>query len=140
MKRHIAKTPIVLFLILWSINISAQNKYTITGTVIDCHEAPISYASVVLSDNSKILAGCVTDDKGRFSLQVNSSVNELELSIEFIGYMKKVMSISPIGRNMNIGDIILEDDTRILEEAVVTARTEARKSSLERTTFGTQTI
>ena len=135
MKRHIAKTPIVLFLILWSINISAQNKYTITGTVIDCHEEPISYASVVLSDNSKILAGRVTDDKGRFSLQVNSSANELELSIEFIGYVKKVMSISPIGRNLNIGDIILEDDTRILEEAVVTARTEARKSAVERTSI-----
>lgn len=135
MKRHIAKFLILLFMLIWSIAASAQNRYNMTGAVIDRHGDPISYASAVLYENGKILTGGVTDDKGRFSLAVNSSAKELELSIEFIGYIKKMMPISPDGHNLNIGNIILEEDTHLLDEAVVTAGTEVRKSSLERTSI-----
>ena len=107
MKRHIVNPLVVLFMLIWSIAVSAQNRYNMTGAVFDRHGDPISYASAVLYENDKILTGGVTDDKGRFSLAVNSSAKELELSIEFIGYIKKVMPISPDGHNLNIGNIIL---------------------------------
>ena len=113
----------------------AQNKCTITGTVTDGLGLPISYASALLYDDSKILTGGVTDDKGRFNLTVGTSDKELELSIEFIGYVRMTMTISPDGRNLNIGNIILEEDINILDGVVVTARTEAQKSSLERTSI-----
>ena len=135
MTRHIVNPLVALFMLIWSISISAQNKCTITGAVIDRHDEPISYASAVLYENGKILTGGVTDTKGRFTLAVGSSAEEMELSIEFIGYVKKVMSVSPDGRNLNLGNIILEEDTRLLDEAVVTAGTEVRKSSLERTSI-----
>ena len=135
MKRHIIKHLIVLFMLIRSICSFAQNKCTITGTVTDGLGLPISYASAVLCENGKILTGGITDGKGRFSLAVDSSAKELELSIEFIGYVKKVMPIAPDGRNMNLGNIVLEEDTRLLDEAVVTAGTEVRKSSLEHTSI-----
>ena len=135
MTRHIEKPLVVLFMLVWSIAISAQNKCTITGSVSDRNGESISYAAAVLHDGDKILTGSVTDDKGRFSLTVDSSAKELELSIEFIGYVKKVMPIASDGRNMNLGNIVLEEDTRLLDEAVVTAGTEVRKSSLERTSI-----
>ena len=113
----------------------AQNKCTITGTVTDGLGLPISYASALLYDDSKILTGGVTDDKGRFNLTVGTSAKELELSIEFIGYVRMTMTISPEGRNLNIGNIILEEDINLLDGVVVTARTEAQKSSLERTSI-----
>ena len=135
MKRHIIKHLIVLFMLIWSIYSFAQNKCTITGTVTDGLGLPISYASALLYDDSKILTGGVTDDKGRFNLTVGTSAKELELSIEFIGYVRMTMTISPEGRNLNIGNIILEEDINLLDGVVVTARTEAQKSSLERTSI-----
>ena len=135
MKRHIIKHLIVLFMLIRSICSFAQNKCTITGTVTDGLGLPISYASALLYDDSRILTGGVTDDKGRFNLTVGTSDKELELSIEFIGYVRMTMTISPDGRNLNIGNIILEEDINILDGVVVTARTEAQKSSLERTSI-----
>ena len=135
MKRNIARYIIILFMLILSIEISAQNKCIVTGAVIDRHREPISYASVVLYDEGNILTGCVTDEKGRFSLAVNTSVKELELSVEFIGYVKKTMTIFPDDRSLNIGNIILEEGTHLLDEAVATAGTEAQKSSLELTSI-----
>ena len=86
-------------------------------------------------DEGKILTGSVTDEKGWFSLAVDPSSKELELSVEFIGYIRKVMKIHPSGRTLNIGNISLEEDTQFLDEVVVTARTEARKATLERTSI-----
>ena len=87
----------LVMLFIWSIAASAQHKCSVTGTVIDADGVCISYASAVLYKDGKILTGGVTDDNGRFSLVVDSSSRELELSIEFIGYMKKMpMSLAKL--------------------------------------------
>lgn len=124
-----------LIMSLCCIAAAGQNKCTITGTVVDTKGEAISYASAVLYDDGKIATGGVTNDNGKFSLTVDSSSQEFELSVEFIGYIKKVMNISPTGRSLNLGNIILEEDTHLLDEVVVTARTEAQKASLERTSI-----
>lgn len=133
MKLLAAKYIIVFITFLWSIAAIAQSRCNVTGIVVDAKGNAISFASAVLYDEGKILTGGVTDDKGRFSLAVDPSYKELMLSIEFIGYFKKVVNIYPEGRSLNIGKITLEEDTHLLDEVVVTARTEARKQSLERT-------
>ena len=127
-------TTVMVFFI-WSIAAYAQNRCTVTGTVIDADGGCISYASAVLYKDGKILTGGVTDDNGRFSLVVDSSSGELELSIEFIGYMKKMIRFIPSGRNVSLGDMVLEEDADVLGEAVVTGKVEAQKASLERTSI-----
>ena len=114
---------------------AGQNRCNITGTVADTKGEAVSYASVVLYDDGKILSGGVTNDNGRFSLTVDSSSKEFELSVEFIGYVKKTMNISPTGRSLNLGNIILEEDTHLLDEVIVSAKTESQKQSLERTSI-----
>lgn len=114
---------------------AGQNKCNITGTVVDTKGEAISYAPAVLYNDGKIATGGVTNDNGKFSLTVDSSSQEFELSVEFIGYIKKVMNISHTGRSINLGNIILEEDTHLLDEVVVTAKTEAQKASLERTSI-----
>lgn len=120
---------------IWGIAAYAQNRCTVTGTVIDADGGCISYASAVLYKDGKILTGGVTDDNGRFSLVVDSSSGELELSIEFIGYMKKMIRFIPSGRTVSLGDMVLEEDADVLSEAVVTGKVEAQKASLERTSI-----
>ena len=124
-----------LIMSLCCIAAAGQNKCNITGTVVDTKGEAISYASAVLYDDGKIATGGVTSENGKFILTVDSSSKEFELSVEFIGYIKKVMNISPTGRSLNLGNIILEEDTHLLDEVVVTARTEAQKASLERTSI-----
>lgn len=124
-----------LIMSLCCIAAAGQNKCNITGTVVDTKGEAISYASAVLYDDGKIATGGVTSDNGKFILTVDSSSKEFELSVEFIGYIKKVMNISPTGRSLNLGNITLEEDIHLLDEVVVTARTEALKASLERTSI-----
>ncbi len=135
MKPYIVKSITVLVMLISSIGASAQSKCTITGTVVDAGGEYISYAAAVLSDEGRIIAGGVTDDKGRFSLAADPLSGDLELSVEFIGYARKVMNISPAGRGLDVGYIILKTDTQLIDEVVVTAKTEARKVSLERTSI-----
>ena len=124
-----------LMMSLCCIAAAGQNKCNITGTVVDTKGEAISYAPAVLYNDGKIATGGVTNDNGKFSLTVDSSSQEFELSVEFIGYIKKVMNISHTGRSINLGNIILEEDTHLLDEVVVTAKTEAQKASLERTSI-----
>ena len=125
----------VVMLFIWSIAASAQHKCSVIGTVVDADGQFIPYASVVLYDDDKILTGGVTDDNGRFRLVIGSLSGELELSIEFIGYMKKRTRFTPSGMSVNLGEIVLEEDADILSEAVVTGKVEAQKTSLERTSI-----
>ncbi len=118
-----------------SLPICAQNKFTISGTVTNTQGDLISYASVVLYDNTRVISGGVTDDKGRFSILVNSSAKELVLSVEFIGYVKKQINISHTGHNLNIGNISIEEDIQHLGEVIVTAKAQTHKASLERTSI-----
>ena len=135
MKLPVDKYIIVCLMFLWSVAAAAKGRCNVTGKVVDPKGGPVSFASVVLYDEGKIITGALTDDKGMFSLAVEQSYKELELSVEFIGYVKKVVNIYPDGRSLNIGDITLEEDAHLLDEVVVTARTEARKQSLERTSI-----
>lgn len=66
---------------VWSIVAAAQNKCTITGSVTDTKGESISYASAVLYGEGKILTGGVTDDKGRFSLAVDSSSKDSAIDV-----------------------------------------------------------
>lgn len=85
MKRNktIKISSIIFFLLIIAVNISAQQKYSIKGSVIDQGDrSPISYANVVIKGTT---IGTQTDSIGYFS------INELKpgayvLQVSFIGY------------------------------------------------------
>ena len=93
MKLHVDKYIIVCLMFLWSVAAAAQSRCNVTGKVVDPKGGPVSFALVVLYDEGKIITGALTDDKGMFSLAVDQSYKELELSVEFIGYVKKVVNL-----------------------------------------------
>lgn len=113
----------------------SQNKCGISGTVVDSGGEAISYASAVLYKDDEVLAGVVTDDDGRFRLNVVRSSDELLLSVEFIGYAKKTIKVKTSVQSVDLGNIVLEDDVQLLGEVVVAARADARKTGLERTSI-----
>ena len=89
-----------------------QTGKTITGTVKDVHGQPIIGANIIEEDASS--NGTVTDIDGKFTLQVG---NNATVRISYIGYLPQTIHST----ERTHFDITLIEDTRALEEIVITA-------------------
>jgi len=108
-----------LFILLVSGKIIAQK---ITGTVVDAQQAPIPGVAVTVKDAT---IGTTTDLDGKFELNVpNASTQTVVFS--FLGYKTQERAI---GRNTNF-NIVLDEDTKQLEDVVVVGYGVQKKSLL----------
>ena len=112
---------LVMLLVVWGgLDASAQNR-TISGKVVDSGGQPVIGAAVTVVGNSRI--GAATDMDGAFTLNIPAGAN---ISVESIGYKGKVIATG----NQSVFNIVLEDDTEMLEETVVIGYGVQRKSDL----------
>lgn len=88
------KLKIFLFLLLGVIGTAqAQNSGTVSGKITEkSNKAPISYASVTLKDNGKIVSGVNTDDNGDFTFK-NVALKSYTIEIQYIGFRKYIGSV-----------------------------------------------
>lgn len=115
----------ILFFLLLSLNISAQNRVptqTIRGVVIDRSSGvPLSFVSVGLLDMPQI--GASTDDNGAFTLE-NVPVGRHDLQASLMGYetstIREIMLTSAKEIYM---EIQLKENSHNLGEVVVTNQT-----------------
>lgn len=85
---------------------------TIKGVILDAKtQEPLIGASVMDVHNQK---GTVTDLEGQFTLVVNENTKKLEIS--FIGYKTSSIKLD----NRNTLRILLDEDSHLLDEVVVT--------------------
>lgn len=110
-----------------------QNLCNVRGRVVDGNDSPVPYASVVIYDPDEILTGTLTDDQGRFNLRSGRVAGDLKLVVEFIGYTKTEVVFRADKPTVEIGDVVIMEDAVQLGEAVVSAKTDAAKSSVEHT-------
>lgn len=114
----INRISIIVGLLLFSIIVSAQ---TIKGTIKDSNNEPLPGANIVLKDNKQNnITGTTTDNKGEFSISLNNGKYCLEIS--YIGYTTYVSNVEVDG-NMTLPPIVLSENTELMNEVVVTART-----------------
>ena len=100
---------------------SVQPKQKVTGTVKDANGEPIIGANVTVKGQSSI--GTITDIDGHFTLEAPS---DAVLQITYIGYVtQNVKAVS--GKEMNV---MLKDDTEMLDEVVVVGYGTMRKKDL----------
>ena len=91
--------------------------YSISGKIIDANSnKPLEYATIIFKrlDSAQILFGGITNQRGNFSIDVETG--SYEVIIDFLSYQTKKLTISKINRDFNIGSISLELDTEILDE------------------------
>ena len=88
-----------------------QTGRTVTGTVVDIHGDPLIGVNVSILGTE---AGAATDQNGRYSVQVQGENQSLQFS--YIGYKTIVKPV-----NKNKIDVTLEEDSKALDEVVVTA-------------------
>lgn len=86
-----------------------QASRRISGKVVDAEGQPVIGANVVEKGTSH---GVITDIDGRFSLEIPEKA---VLQISYIGYVTQEIPV----RNRKDFSIVLEDDTKLLDEVVV---------------------
>lgn len=109
---------VILIVALSSIKLSAQTKFTLTGNVKDkTGEALIG--SLVLVQELKGV-GAVADIEGNY--QITLPNGNYTIKVTSIGYKPILKKVNLNGNK--VLDVILEDDTQVLEEVVITVKKE----------------
>lgn len=110
----------LLTLLVSSLSLSAQQQYTLKGTVEDSMNEPLVGVSVVVNGSSN---GVMTDLDGNFSIQVK---NGDTVNFSYIGFINQQVKVT--GQN-NI-TIVLQESAENLNELVVIGYGTARKKDL----------
>lgn len=103
--------------------VNAQQK-VVSGTVTDAaNDEPLIGVTVVIKDASSTV-GTITDVSGKFTLNVPSGANTLIIS--GVGFVSREVTIG----NQTTIDVALEQDVTQLDEIVVVAYGEQKKSDV----------
>jgi len=117
-----------------------QPGFQITGKILDASNSqPLAFASVALwkgevGKEGGQIAGITTEDNGTFKLENLVAAGELKLHISFVGYKETVVPIL-LNKNLDLGTLRLEPDTKMLKEVLVSAEKKSMNMSLEKRVF-----
>jgi len=138
-KRFLVKefTLLIFFLTVWGGMAVAQNCI-VSGKVTEEKGEPIQYASVVVSQGGKDIAGTITQENGAFSLQVKASDSLYTLQVFFVGYTSKSLTFNASKEKVQLPNIVLSQNTQTLGEVAVEAQVNGKRSSVERTSLNPQ--
>ena len=111
---------VVMIFAISVLGLSAQNK-PISGTVTDASGVPVIGAAVYVVGN--VSSGVMTDEEGRYNLQApqNSTI-----AVSCIGYATATVQIGA----ESVYNVVLQEDTQLLEETVVIGYGVQKKSDL----------
>ena len=111
---------VVMIFAISVLGLSAQNK-PISGTVTDASGVPVIGAAVYVVGN--VSSGVMTDEDGKYYLQTpqNSTI-----AVSCIGYATQTLAIGAEA----VYNVVLNEDTQLLEETVVIGYGVQKKSDL----------
>jgi len=110
----------ITFLMFASWNVYAQQGITVTGTVTDAGD-PLPGVTVLVKGT---LTGSATGPDGKFSISVPNTNAVLVFS--YIGYTTQEVAVG----NRRVIDVVLEEDSKALQEVVVVGYGTQRKSDV----------
>ncbi len=120
MKHRLATLLTALFLSV------LQAAAQISGRIVD-QESQQALASATLQlyrinkTDTTFTAGVISDAQGRFTFSNTREGNYL-LKISYLGYKEVLRNLTKVrGRNLTLGNIVMEPNAVVLDEAVVTA-------------------
>ena len=105
-----------------------ENVGMISGKIIDKKtNEPLPYVNIVVKENSKVLTGSITSDKGTFQIK-NLAIKDYTVEIQFIGY-KTIAQNAKLteNNNINLSTIAIEEDAIQLKGVEIVSE----KSSIE---------
>ncbi len=116
-------------------------KFLIVGQVVEASSnQSIDYATVTIFDSKtdKMISGTTTENGGVFRLESKSK--DIYVEISFIGYTtKRIDELIWKGNKADIGVITLGEDSKTLDEVVVTATKSTTEFKLDKRVFNVGT-
>lgn len=127
------KAIYILVLLLATLTANAANE--LSGKLIDgITRMPIDFANVtVLRQDSSLLTGNTTDEDGQF-LITGLPDGTYILKFSFIGYTDHMRTVR-INKDVNLGTVLLSEDTQQLQEVEVVAQSSTMRFELDRKVF-----
>lgn len=100
----------------------------ISGSIVDNqnHPVPFANAAVYSSLDSALVGGAASDENGDFVVRIEAG--NYYMKISFLSYQEKIIpNVNVVNKNIDLGTIVLEPDSRLLE----TVEVEGQRSQME---------
>lgn len=110
---------------------------TIRGKIVDAgSKAPLDYVNVALfkENSEEPSVGVITDDKGNFLLP-NVQKGKYFLRISFVGYNTVNIPLILSDKELNVGEIRLQEDSKTLSEIQVMGQGTQMRFDIDRKVF-----
>ena len=106
---------------------SGQEEYILSGSIVDNQGNSIPFANVAVYTNidSALVGGAASDENGLFSIALKPG--NYYLKVSFLSFQGKTISKVNLSKNIELGKIILQPDSRLLE----TVEIEGQRSQME---------
>lgn len=109
-------------------------KGSVVGKVIDKkNNEPLSYASVTIKEDGKVITGSMTKDNGTFSVD-NLPLKSLSIEIAFMGYKKyeTTINLNNDNKEINLSTVSLEEEAKALSEVAVVKERSSVEQKIDR--------
>ena len=117
--------------------VSAFALQTIRGKIVDATtQAPLDYVNIALvkPNTETPTAGVVSDEKGNFLLP-NVPNGKYTLKITFVGYNPIELPLSVTNKELNMGVIKLQENSKALKEVEVVAQGTQMRFDIDKKVF-----
>ncbi len=131
------KFVIIVCGLLFSASLASAQKANIKGRIVDGVKTSIDGANVNLIDqNSQIISSTVSNSDGKFEFSYSSGDN-YALNISHVEYMTLRVELMDLTGNNDLGDIMLEQQQRVIEidEVVVAGKAKAVRAEDDRLVY-----
>jgi len=126
-----------LLIIFLSISSIFAQNITLTGKVIEKNsEQAVEFATVMLADKATktVIGGATTDINGNFEIKTDKQ--DFYIEVTFIGFQKKTIErFEIVNGKVNLGAIVLTEDSEMLEEVEVVAEKSQTVFKLDKRVF-----
>lgn len=118
--------------------LAAQSQeILITGTILESgSQQPVEFATVMIGDKTtrQPLTGATTAADGTFSVSTNTQ--DFYVEISFIGFATKTLNeFTVVEGKAELGDIVLSNDSQMLDEVTVRAEKSQTEFKLDKRVF-----
>ena len=128
MKNASTFTFFIFFLQLTAYSQASQKSFIISGSVADNQGMAIPFANAAVYNNldSALVGGAASDENGEFAIQIRPG--NYYMKISFLSYQEKIIpGVNVINRDIDLGAVVLQPDSRLLE----TVEVEGQRSQME---------
>jgi len=109
----------LIFIFLLSFEYATSQEIVIRGNVTDSLNNPIKYSSIGILNKS---IGTVSNEKGKFTLTINETMEQDTIRISCLGYKSKDLLIKEVFNKSNLLNVQLESFIYELEEVTISSQ------------------